>query len=295
MGSISWAGLMLLRLLTSIAVLLPFASSMAGEIFYGANEHQAVWKVEASRLRCRLSQEIPDYGEAQFVRQAGGQLAFQIKVYNRPRDTGVARVVSAAPAWRHDVAARELGQINYSVGRTPFSYSEIMARRMLLELQQGMSPTFSYQDWADGRDNVRVALSSVNLRPPLAQFLECLDKLFVYGFDYVRSSRLRFAFNSSTLDSAATRRLDEVALYLQSDPSVKRVLLEGRTDNVGFRRYNEALSKKRTNAVRDYLLKKGVAKSKITLTSKGEKQPLASNQTPQGRALNRSVDVTLSK
>lgn len=285
----------LLRLLISIAVLLPFASSIAREISYGADEHQAAWMAETSRLHCRLSQKIPDYGEAQFVRKAGGKLIFQIHVLSRPRDTGVAKVVSTAPAWRHDVEARDLGQINFSVGRTPFTYSEIMARRLLLELQQGMFPTFSYQDWADGRDNVQVTLSSVNLHPSLAQFLACLDEQFIYGFDYVRNSRIRFAFNSSTLDTTASKRLDELALYLQSDPLVKRVLLEGRTDNVGFRRYNEALSKKRSAAVRDYLLKQGVDKAKIVLATKGEKEPLASNQTPQGRALNRSVDVTLSK
>jgi sodium-type flagellar protein MotY len=287
--------MILLRLLASVAVLLPLASTMAGEIFYGANEHQAAWKAETSRLRCRLSQTIPDYGEAQFLRKSGGKLIFQIHVVSRPRDAGVANVVSAVPAWRHDAEARALGQIKYSVKDTPFTYSEIMARRLLLELQQGMFPTFSYQDWADGRDNVRVALSSVNLHPSLTEFLACLDQQFVYGFDYVRNSRIRFAFNSSTLDKAATWRLDEVAMYLQSDPSVKKVLLEGRTDNVGFRRYNEALSKKRSAAVRDYLVKKGVARAKIALTSRGEKYPLASNRTPQGRALNRSVDVTLSK
>ncbi len=266
-----------------------------GEIRYGANEHQAEWKVERSKLNCSLSQVIPYYGEARFVRRAGGKLTFYIDVLNRPRDAGVAKVVSVAPAWRHDRESRELGQISYSVSGSPFTYSEIMAERLLLELQQGMFPTFSYQDWADGRDYVQVALSAVNLHSPLAQFLDCLGKQFAYGFDYLQSSRIRFGFNSSTLDSAATRRLDEIALYLKSDPTVARVVLEGRTDNIGFRRYNEALSKKRTDAVRDYLIKKGVAGSKITLTTKGEKQPLASNQTPQGRAINRSVDVTLSK
>jgi sodium-type flagellar protein MotY len=295
MGSTSWAGRVLLSLLTLFAVMLPFASAVGGDIYYGANEHRAVWKAETSRLVCRLSQDIPDYGVAQFSRKSGGKLMFQIHVVSRPRDVGVAHVVSAVPAWRHNVEARELGQIKYSVGDTPFTYSEIMARRLLLELQRGMFPTFSYLDWADGRDNVQVALSSVNLQPSLTQFLACLDQQFVYGFDYVRSSRLRFAFNSSKLDSATIKRLDEIAMYMQSDPSVKRILLEGRTDNVGFRRYNEALSKKRTAAVRDYLLKKGVSKSKITIAIKGEKHPLASNQTPQGRALNRSVEVTLSK
>ena len=94
---------------------------------------------------------------------------------------------------------------------------------------------------------------------------------------------------------AARKRLDEVATYLKSDAKVSKVLLKGRTDNIGFRRYNKALAKKRTAAVRDYLLARGVTKERITITTTGEKQPLASNQTPQGRALNRSVDVTLSK
>lgn len=251
--------------------------------------------MEASRLRCVLSQQIPYYGEARFLREAGGKLAFQIQVKRSPRNIGVAKVVAAVPDWRHDAEARELGQINYSVGGTPFSYSEIMARRLLLELEQGMFPTFSYQDWADGRDYVQVALSAINLRKPLGEFYDCLDKLYAYGFDYVRTSRLRFSFDSSELDSAATRRLDEITSYMKSDPSINRVLLEGRTDNVGFRRYNDALSKRRAKAVADYLLAKGIEKSRIVVTTRGEKQPLASNKTPQGRAINRSVDVTLSK
>ena len=288
-------GYALLRLFTSVMVMALFAPSVMGEIRYGANVHQAEWKVESSRLSCSLSQVIPYYGEARFVRKAGGKLTFSIHVLNRPRDVGVAKVVSTAPAWRHDVESRELGQINYSVSGTPFTYSEIMARRLLLELKQGMFPTFYYQDWADGRDYVQVALSAVNLHTPLGQFLDCLDKQFAHGFDYFRSSRIRFAFNSSELDSAAIKRLDEIVLYMKSGGTVSRVLLEGRTDNVGFRRYNEALSKKRSAAVRRYLLKKGVAKSKIILTTKGETQPLVSNRTPQGRAMNRSVDITLSK
>ncbi len=285
-----------LHLHISMAAAVFLASSVeAGDIRYGANLHQAEWKVEASQMRCVLSQQIPYYGEARFQREAGGKLTFQLQVMQQPRDAGVAKVVSAVPDWRHETDARDLGQINYTTGAVPFSYSEIMARRLLLELQQGMLPTFSYQDWADGRDYVQVALSAVNLHQPLGEFYECLDKLYAYGFDYVRSSRIRFAFNSSNLDSAATKRLDEIASYMKSDATISRVLLEGRTDNVGFRRYNEALSKKRAKSVADYLQAKGVDKSRIVVTTRGEKQPLASNQTPQGRAINRSVDVTLSK
>jgi len=81
------------------------------------------------------------------------------------------------------------------------------------------------------------------------------------------------------------------------DRDVGRITLEGRTDNVGYRRYNEALAKRRSEAVRNYLIEKGIEPSRLQISSKlyGERNPIASNRSSQGRALNRTVEVTLSK
>ena len=99
------------------------------------------------------------------------------------------------------------------------------------------------------------------------------------------------------MSARAKKRLDEIATYLLADPAVGRVTLIGRTDSVGFRRYNEALAKRRADEVHNYLLGKGVDPSRLTISPKvyGERKPVASNRTPQGRALNRTVVVTLSK
>lgn len=89
--------------------------------------------------------------------------------------------------------------------------------------------------------------------------------------------------------------LDRVAEYLLAEPLVSGVLIEGHTDNVGFRRYNERLGRQRSEAVRDYLVQKGSAREKFTLRSLGEAKPLASNRTESGRALNRRVIVLLTQ
>ena len=67
----------------------------------------------------------------------------------------------------------------------------------------------------------------------------------------------------------------------------------GHTDDVGDDDYNMALSKQRSESVRDYLVGKGLDASKVVTTGKGESMPIASNNTPEGRAENRRVQVLL--
>jgi OOP family OmpA-OmpF porin len=80
-----------------------------------------------------------------------------------------------------------------------------------------------------------------------------------------------------------------------ADESVSGVAMYGRTDSKGVRAYNDALGRRRAESVRNYLLRKGVSGDKfiIKLRSYGERKPVATNRTAQGRALNRMVEVNL--
>lgn len=283
------------QILAGICTVLLMAPALAGEMRYIANEHQSRWTAEGSRLHCSLSHEIPHYGRAVFESRPGAGLGFHIEAQRRPRDVGVAKVIAAVPDWKHDARARDLGQVSYTVEHSPIRFDEIMARRLLLELERGMFPTFAYQDWSDGRDRILVALSAVNFRRSLGEFLACLEAVVPYSFEDVRDSRIQFGFDSSELSAEARTRLDKVADYLQADPAVQRVTLEGLTDNKGFRRYNEALARRRAEAVRDYLLASGAEAQQYRIRAIGERQRLASNRTAQGRAANRAVLVTLVK
>jgi len=273
--------------------LSPLGTALAGAQYYGATVHESRWEVSSSRLACSLSHEIPFYGSVRFAARAGGELEFSAEVMRRPAQTGVAQLASLAPAWKHDVAALDLGNVTVAHSAQPFHLDRPLAQRLLAELEKGMFPTFTYRDWVDGRDEVTVAISAVNVRSALAEFLACLDDMLTYDFSMVEKTRLQFDFGSAALQPAARQTLDRIVDYLLADPAVSRVVLEGHTDSVGRRSYNQQLSSQRVEAVRNYLVQKGVAEDKFTLHALGKGKPAADNRTTSGRAANRRVLVLL--
>ncbi len=102
-----------------------------------------------------------------------------------------------------------------------------------------------------------------------------------------------FDFNKATLKKGGRAKLDELATKLVS-LDVETVVAVGHTDSVGGKAYNQKLSLKRAQAVRTYLVKKGVDQGRITAQGKGETNPVASNKTSSGRAKNRRVDIEVA-
>ncbi|XKG48714.1 OmpA family protein [Halomonas sp.] len=104
------------------------------------------------------------------------------------------------------------------------------------------------------------------------------------------SSEVNFAFDSSELLPQAEMTLDEVARRLREHTDV-RIRIEGHTDSRGSDQYNQSLSERRANSVRSYLASQGVAGNRMIAVGYGEQRPVASNQTDEGRALNRRVEI----
>lgn len=101
---------------------------------------------------------------------------------------------------------------------------------------------------------------------------------------------VNFDFDKSNLRSDAIPILDEAARTLTAESTVQ-VSVEGHTDSRGTDAYNEALSLRRANTVRKYLADHGVADSRLTVVGHGESKPVASNDTDDGRAQNRRVEL----
>ncbi len=99
-----------------------------------------------------------------------------------------------------------------------------------------------------------------------------------------------FDFDKSTLKAEGKAKLDELADKL-GQVNVETIVATGHTDSVGADAYNQALSVRRANAVKAYLVSKGVAAERVLVEGKGETQPVASNATKDGRAQNRRVVV----
>ncbi len=105
---------------------------------------------------------------------------------------------------------------------------------------------------------------------------------------------VNFDFDKATLTVNAKGILDGVATALESRPDIK-VELGGHTDGKGSDSYNAALSDRRSKSVKDYLAKKGIAASRMTTKGYGESVPVATNETDEGRELNRRVELKVTE
>jgi outer membrane protein OmpA-like peptidoglycan-associated protein len=101
-----------------------------------------------------------------------------------------------------------------------------------------------------------------------------------------------FAVDSATLRPDLQGDLRTIAGSLNSYPDTT-IQVIGHTDNTGAAAYNQALSERRANAVAGVLINSGVSAGRIRTFGAGEDQPIASNQTPQGRAQNRRVEIVI--
>jgi len=99
-----------------------------------------------------------------------------------------------------------------------------------------------------------------------------------------------FAFDKSTLTAAAKDTLGQAVRILKEHPEAS-VEIQGHTDSVGTVAYNQALSERRANSVKEYLASQGIAESRITTRGFGKSQPTAENRTAEGRAENRRVVI----
>lgn len=109
------------------------------------------------------------------------------------------------------------------------------------------------------------------------------------------SETVQFETNSANLIERSKTLLDDVVRELNEHPEVKRIQIEGHTDKVASKAYNMTLSKKRADAVKAYLVGKGISPKRLTVKAFGETKPIASNKTEEGRAQNRRVDFRILK
>ena len=99
-----------------------------------------------------------------------------------------------------------------------------------------------------------------------------------------------FDFDKSVLKPEGKAKLDDLAGKIKSI-NLEVIIAVGHTDSVGTDAYNQKLSVRRAEAVKAYLVTKGIEKNRVYTEGKGEKQPVADNKTAQGRAKNRRVEI----
>ncbi len=107
------------------------------------------------------------------------------------------------------------------------------------------------------------------------------------------SGEVLFKTREATLLPIAQTKLDKVAEALKSQGEDKKIVIEGHTDSQGKDDYNQSLSQRRADAVRSYLVSRGIQPEMIQAVGKGELEPIADNKTAEGRANNRRVEIEI--
>jgi outer membrane protein OmpA-like peptidoglycan-associated protein len=114
------------------------------------------------------------------------------------------------------------------------------------------------------------------------------------GLVVTLSGGVLFRSNESTLMPAAQVKLDQVAQALLAIPA-RNLMVEGHTDSRGSDAYNQELSQRRADAVRDYLVQRGYPANRIQSRGQGEGSSIASNSSAEGRANNRRVEIVIER
>lgn len=103
-----------------------------------------------------------------------------------------------------------------------------------------------------------------------------------------------FDFNKATLTSESFKELNKLTSFMKAQKTMV-IEVAGYTDNIGTEDANLKLSQERADAIRDYLLKHGVHEHKIVSKGYGSSDPVANNDTPEGRKLNRRTEIHIIK
>ncbi len=166
------------------------------------------------------------------------------------------------------------------------------AAQFAITLQQAPAPSAKW------------IVTEINLDQLLADYASRIAGGDIYYTPLVKNPAggdtlaLYFEFNEDVMNPRTRRQLEIVTLILKSDPG-KKITLSGHADSLGTKDYNNHLSARRADVVRDFLIKAGVSTTQIVTLAKGDSQPRRPNLTeagadnPEGRRANRRTEIYL--
>jgi outer membrane protein OmpA-like peptidoglycan-associated protein len=285
------------KVITLVILSLLIAQTNAGTRQYRADISNSSWQLtDNSRLQCTLSHQIPRYGKAKFYSSANRKMnmEFELEMMRLPDSYSLAEVRSEAPNWRPGIAGRTLANMTLHKQFSPGLPKKI-AWNMLNELEQGMSPTFYYNDWYSDNDKITVGLSTARFQQAYQAFVSCVSNLLDFNFDDISYTVLNYQFGSDKLTKASQKRMNMIVEYLALDSKLDLVLIDGYSDSYGGRNTNLKMSQRRANKVRELIVSSGIDASRIEANGYGEKRHVASNETIIGRSKNRRVVIRMEQ
>lgn len=237
--------------------------------YFSASLLSADWKVEQAASLCRLQQEIPLYGVADFVHQTGESLRFSISEERFKSEIVKASLTLDVPPWRHQSVLRKAHLLSLDLVADDQSYPRlsvygVAAEFMLDALSKGMYPTFSYVRSTVGglSSEVSVAVSAINFAKNYQQFDACRKGFLPSGFKQRLEKSLFFKPGSRVLNTHVLKQLTNAVRYINDVQGAELVIVSD-TAIAGGRDNNWFVQ--RAKVIEGKLNDLGVAKNKISI------------------------------
>lgn len=246
------------------------ALSPALALNYAAPLDRAGWTVEKSGLVCRLRQTIPDFGDVLFEARAGNGERFLLAAPDSPLRSGPAQLAIVAPYWSPGREGQALGAVAVTGDALVVAVEGAPVRRLQQGLLDGLAAQVQGVARSNGAVEVRVNATPVYFKRAYRDYQACVERLPAMAFDAVAVTDLAYPGNGWQLSAGQRARLDEVARYLRADDAVSRVTIDGYGNDSYRRLFNLELSRKRAQAVADYLVSRGIDGKRIVTRYHGE-------------------------
>jgi OmpA-OmpF porin, OOP family len=167
------------------------------------------------------------------------------------------------------------------------------------------SPVYGGPIPVDGTTTIRAVASAPGMADsPAARGMYAIEappapaapaRVVLSGKKVELKEKVFFETGKTVVKPASFPLLDEAAAVLKDHPELKRVVVEGHTDDRGGTAFNQKLSEGRAKAVRAYLVEKGIAADRLDAKGFGEARPIADNKTAEGREANRRVELMVAE
>jgi len=263
---------------------LYFSSRRAGG--YGKEDIWVSYKVDGQWTKAVNAGGIINSKEREvtpFIHPYGNQLYYAATGDNTLGGFDIFVSLKKDSTWTKGV---NLGYpINTNLHESALSFSEGGKKAFFARLTEALN----FQDRASSKIfSVNIPDTLLVLEKPTQAPLPLPKEVEEEAFTF---SGVLFDYGSYELKEDFKKELEQLCKVLQQDKTDVSILIEGHTDNEGTEAYNMNLSLQRAEAVRDYLLNKGIAPQRMKIKGYGATQPVFSNQTEEGRAKNRRIEV----
>lgn len=250
---------------------------------------RADWQLHGSAFYCRMQQEVRGFGQVSFLVEPGYSLRLELELIQPHQALTEASVMARPADWQQRIVATS--SYPYSAELYHDRQVSFIAAALPLLQQIQSGHWLEFELGAPGQVQP-LLLTSVRGAEAVAQFRRCIAQMAPLSWQQARDSDIPFEAGQRTLTRPQLVQLAQLVRYLQFDPSVHKILIDGHSDDVGTSLANRLVSKERADEVAAQLIELGVKAAMLEVRAHGNRYPLLHHQGTSG-ATNSRVTVRL--